>query len=227
MKNFEDFLHSIPMLHTWDGGNTWSTGGFQDYHFKLLEVFFRKSMPSSPVILETGAGNSTIFFLTQNPSKLVSIAPDEALFERIFKYCVEHDIRWDQLEYFAKGSEWVLPMLAQLDNSQKKSEFDFILIDGCHNWPMAFVDLFYCLFMLKKDGYLMIDDVQLHSVKEMAKLLMEQPGYVLEFDMGKSLIFKKTTDQKMLPDWNELPYILRKTDEYSKWKNPFSLKEVG
>jgi hypothetical protein len=25
---FEEYLQNIPLLHTWDGGFTWNTGGF-------------------------------------------------------------------------------------------------------------------------------------------------------------------------------------------------------
>jgi hypothetical protein len=63
-------------------------------------------------IIETGAGNSTITFLHLSPQRLVSIAPDQALFERIRSYCIENDIEHRALEAHVGGSEWVLPKLA-------------------------------------------------------------------------------------------------------------------
>jgi len=60
-----------------------------------------------------------------------------------------------------------LPQLAA--NSRRFDPFlDFALIDGCHGWPTCLVDLEYANTMLKAGGYLLIDDTQLHSVKEMA-----------------------------------------------------------
>jgi hypothetical protein len=61
---------------------------------------------------------------------------------------------------------------------RKKAPLSFWLIDGAHNWPTAFVGFCYinCYinFMLCQGGYLMIDDVQLHSAEELARLLVEE-----------------------------------------------------
>ena len=42
--------------------------------------------------------------------------------------------------------------------------------------------------MLCQGGYLMIDDVQPHSVEELARLLVEEPDFEPALDLGKSLI---------------------------------------
>jgi predicted O-methyltransferase YrrM len=56
----------------------------------------------------------------------------------------------------------VLPKLAA---DSRNGEFDLALIDGC----LANGDggLFYINSLLKKRGFLMLDDVQLHSVAEL------------------------------------------------------------
>ena len=87
--------------------------------------------------------------------------------------------------------------------------FDFALIDGAHGWPLVFVDFCYINAMLGAGALLMLDDIQLHSVKELSNLLHEQPGFSLVADLGKSLIFEKTTDDAYLPEWNQQPYIVR------------------
>jgi hypothetical protein len=88
-------------------------------------------------------------------------------------------------------SEWLLPQLAA-QTREKKAPLSFGLIDGAHNWPTAFVDFCYinCYinFMLCQGGYLMIDDVQPHSVEELARLLVEEPDFEPALDLGKSLI---------------------------------------
>ncbi len=221
MPDFDKYLSSLPMLHSWDGGVTWNTGGFERGHLEKLHTFLKKNLPSSPVMLETGAGNSTISFLFLAPKRLVSIAPEAQLFDRIRSYCEAERIPVAALEAHVDGSEWVLPkMAAEIRN--EAPILDFALIDGCHNWPMAFVDFCYVNQMLKTGGYIMIDDVQLHSVKELARMLSEQPGFELALDLGKSLVFRRTADNRG-GDWASIPYIVRKTNEYSKTSNPFAL----
>ena len=75
---------------------------------------------------------------------------------------------------------------------------DFALIDGCHGWPTSFVDLEYANSMLRQGGHLLIDDMQLHGQKEMARLLLEHPAFSLALDLGKSLIFRKQTAERHL-----------------------------
>jgi hypothetical protein len=222
MSKFEQFLASLPMLHTWDSGLTWNTGGFSRLHLETLHDFLGKKMPRDPAFLETGAGNSTIALLFLEPRRLVSIAPDSALFDRIRAYCLLNDISTAVHERIVDGSEWALPKLA-LQMRENVAEFDFALIDGCHNWPMVFVDFFYVNYMLKEGGYLMIDDVQLHSVKELARLLSEESNFELVLDLGKSLVFRRSSASRTLGEWIDLSYLVRKSNEYERLRNPFSL----
>ncbi len=152
----------------------------------------------------------------------MSIAPDKELFDRILSYCRVKAIAADTLEAHVDGSEWVLPMLA-LGARAEPPMFDFVLIDGCHNWPLVFLDFFYANYLLKPGGYLMIDDLQLHSVKELARLLSEQPGFETALHLGKSRIFRRVSSARSLGEWTELPYIVRRSEEYRRLANPFGL----
>jgi hypothetical protein len=67
--------------------------------------------------------------------------------------------------------------------------FDFGLIDGCHGMTTCFLDLEYMHRLIKAEGMLMIDDIHLHSCREMAKLLLEQPEYSLVNGFGQSIDF--------------------------------------
>ena len=77
---FDEYLRNIPLLHSWDGGATWGTGGFGPQVLEKLYFFLRNGLPNNPVLLETGAGNSTITMLFLQPKRLISIAPDAQLF---------------------------------------------------------------------------------------------------------------------------------------------------
>jgi hypothetical protein len=221
---FEQFLRDIPQLHSWDGGVTWNTGGFDRSSLSNLHDFLRARLPPHPVLLETGAGNSTITMLFLQPARLLSICTDAPVFERIRDFCQKNAIPDDALEVHVDGSQWVLPRLAEA-NRTSDPILDFALIDGCHGWPTAFVDLEYTNSMLRKGGYLMIDDVQLHAEKEIARLLSEHPAFSIVLDLGKSLVFCKMTADRSLGDWGHQPYIVRRTDEYARFRNPFALDQ--
>lgn len=213
---FEEYLNNIPLLHTWDNGKTWNTGGFEQMHLKAFYELIEEGWH----ILETGLGNSTITFLYTNPSKLTTIAIDPGLFKRIIDFCEKNNIDYSKLQQHIGRSEWLLPEIAlKIYNSCER--IDMALIDGGHGWPTVFVDFCYTNAILKKGGYLIVDDIQLHSIKELARLIHnETTRYSLYQNLGKTMIFKKLTDEPFLPDWNDLKYIVDQTNKYT---NPFSL----
>lgn len=173
----------------------------------MIYDFCRNNLPKNPKIIETGAGNSTLCFL-QVPASVVSIAPDPELFERIRAYCDRMEIPIGGLSPVVEGSEWALPRMAK-DGMSNEPSADFALIDGCHNWPMVMVDFCYLNYLVKKGGFIMLDDIQLHSVKELARLLSaDTENYKMVCDVhGKSLIFEKKTDRRLEPEWGLQPYI--------------------
>jgi hypothetical protein len=203
-----DYLSDIPNLHTWDEGKTWNTGGFDRWAFELVRKLIAEHLPPRPRFIETGAGNSTIFFLLHDPASVVSIAPDAALFARIRAYCSKHGISDDPLENHIDGSQWALPKIA----TGSAPAYDFALLDGHHGWPMVFVDFFYLNYLIKPGGFIMIDDTQLYSVNELVLLLKEQWGYEVALDPGKFIVFRKTTDKRELPDFGGQPYIVRRNE---------------
>jgi hypothetical protein len=217
-----EYLNDIPLLHTWDGGQTWNTGGFSREHLERMIQFFQEHAPSGPAILETGAGNSTITFLLLRPGSVVSICPEAELFARIRNYCEAHEISTGPWVRHLDGSEWILPKLADHSRTSKPI-FDIALIDGCHNWPMVFVDFCYVHFLLKTGGHLIVDDLHLHTAKELARLLAEGDEYERVLDLGKALVFRKRTELRSMPEWTGQRYVVRRTEEYARTSNPFSL----
>jgi Methyltransferase domain len=207
----EAYLRDMPKLHSWDGGLTWGTGGFDASQLRVLLKFIQDHAPRHPRIIETGAGNSTIAFLHLEPKRLISIAPDQGLFDRIASYCEHNKVESDCLERYINGSEWVLPILA-LENDE---QFDFALIDGRHNWPMVMLDFHYVNFMLRVGGFIMFDDVHLHSVRELARLLAYDPiNFRVRAELGNALIFEKMTSERQLGEWNTQPYITTMSSIY-------------
>lgn len=223
MITFENYLAKLPLLHTWDGGQTWNNGGFEPHLLRRLYAFLRDALPPSPFILKTGAGNTTITLAFLHPAHHTVVCPDTALLGRIERFCQDAGLSTDHLDVRPALSEWVLPELAARTRDGAPP-LHFGLIDGGHNWPIVFVDFCYVNFMLRQGGYLLIDDLQLHSVKELGRCLAEEPGFELALDLGKSLVFRKTTEARQLGEWNESPYILRLSEENLRRPNPFALE---
>lgn len=219
-SSFQQYLADLPLLHSWDQGKTWNTGGFGA---KQLECFHRLAGGATGgfSIIETGAGNSTLTFLHARPRKLIAIAPAEALFGRIHAYCRENKLDETPLHVVVDRSEMVLPRIAR-EEIDAGRRYDVGLLDGGHGWPTVFVDFCYLNMMLRKGGILWIDDVQLHSVKELARLLTRQPGFRLIEDLGKVLAFEKLTEEPLLPDFGAQPYILEKSGQYEQSENRFA-----
>lgn len=128
------------------------------------------------------------------------------VYDRIKDYCTANAIDIEPLRILAEGSEWALPRLASDANH---AQLDFALIDGCHSFPMVMVDFFYINTMMKKGGFLLIDDIELHSVAELARLLSYQTkDFRLTADLGKLRVFEKLTDDPLLGWWGMQPYVV-------------------
>ncbi len=216
--DFEAYLGNLPMLHTWDYGETWNTGGFSAEQLRTLhrivgEHFADRSLK----IIETGAGNSTITFLHLPVEEVVSVAPAESLRDRILTYCNEVGIDVSRLDFRVARSE--LELAKMVLGSEKpgwgappaRPRFDVVLIDGGHGWPTVFVDFCYLNMMMREGSLLLLDDVQLYSVAELSRLLRQQPGFELRNDLVKLQVWEKTDDEPFLPEHSSEPYILEMT----------------
>lgn len=210
MSVIQNFLSNIPDLHTWDGGVTWNTGGFSRTELEVIHDTIMHEVGEDAVVAETGAGNSTLAMLLANPARLISIAPDAELFGRIREAGASLGVDLAALESIEELSEDVLPDIAK-ELEQNNSALDFCLIDGGHGWPTVFVDFCYFNRALKAGGFLMIDDIQLYSVNELANFLAEDPNFELRRTMPKSLLFRKTQAVRYLPDFGGQPYIKKKS----------------
>jgi hypothetical protein len=220
--DFEAYLANLPMLHTWDYGKTWNTGGFSAEQLRTLHGVVTDHFGGRPVkVIETGAGNSTIMFLHLPLESLVSVAPAESLRDRILTYCTAEGVDVSKLDFRVARSE--LELAKMVLGSEKpgwgappgRPRFDVALIDGGHGWPTVFVDFCYLNMMLREGSLLLLDDVQLYSVAELSRLLQQQPGFELAHDLVKLQVWRKTDDEPFLPEHSSEPYILEMTRQAS------------
>lgn len=197
-------IADLPMLHFWNG--EFSHGGFDRGVIGSLfwEIF--PHVPESPVIVETGAGLTTLAFLAALPARqvTVSVDPDGGLERRIREWCAANDFPTDRLEYINGLSEKHLPAVG-LSGLQA----DVCMMDGGHGWPTVMVDFCYLNMCLKRGGLLVMDDVHLYSVAQMLQLLKHQPGWsIVHWPGPKTVILRKLTDEPMLPDFGGQPFIM-------------------
>ncbi|MBP7149410.1 MAG: class I SAM-dependent methyltransferase [Acidobacteria bacterium] len=219
--SFPDYLKRIPLLHTWDNGASWNTGGFGADHLRAFHDCLLELGPGATV-METGAGNSTLTFLLAGAGRVISIGNDHGVYDRIRGYCREHGIDDARLETHVGRSEVLLPALA-LEMVAHDGWIDFAMLDGGHGWPTCFVDFCYMNSVLRRGGAIVVDDIQLHSVKELARFMVHDRRFRLRTNLGKTLVFSKTTDERFLPDFSGQPYVMLKSKSYEASGHPFAL----
>lgn len=201
-ETVKSIIENPPLLHFW--GGEWNTGGFHPGHLVRMMHYLSEAGGGRPLrIAETGAGSSTAMFVAMGAEKVVSIAPDAELFQRILAYLEEKQVGSDSLEFYTDLSENVLPKIA----FRNAGTFDGVLLDGGHGWPTVFVDFCYLNMMLREGGIMILDDLQLHSVQELFRQLLQQPEFEILEQINKIAIFRKKTSAPLLKDFGAQPYI--------------------
>lgn len=203
-RAIDRLLTELPKLHFWD--DEWQVGGMNRAIGETIAGVLGAPGEGSPRIIESGAGISSLLFLAGGARRLVSIAPDADLGERITKEAAVRDIATAPLEYMNERSEIALPKLLAAGHS-----FDLALIDGAHGWPTVFVDFCYVNAMLRPGGTLLVDDIQLYSVRQLLLLLAGQDGFEVEKVVGKLAVVRRMGTRRFLPEWTDQPFIVANT----------------
>jgi hypothetical protein len=202
----EALLADPPKLHYWPAFGGWNHGGFEPPQLRaMFRLALGQAAAGGSVSLETGAGLSTLVFLCAQPRQHSCIAPDRELRLRLEQQFSRFGLEDAPLEFIEDRSENALPRLADRD----EPFLDLALIDGHHGFPTPFVDFCYINKALKKSGLLLIDDTQLLPPRELALLLLSQPGWERVEKLGKLVVFRKLTDERFLPEHGAQPYVMR------------------
>jgi Methyltransferase domain len=184
-------LADPPVLHIWDGQPRVGGMGGEVGHRLVRNIRARPTADTFDV-LETGAGLSTLLFLALGVTSITSVDPTAGLRDRVFAEAGRRGIDVRPLDYIEERSELVLPKMVESER-----RYDLCLIDGSHSWPTFFVDFCYANACLRQDGLLLLDDVQLHSVRQLFLLLAAQPGYRLvseQWDWKLAAFVKETRE---------------------------------
>lgn len=194
MLDYEEIFLDPPLVHL--GGN----------HLWTIDPdvlrFIIKVLPSNSETLETGLGLSTLIFSRIGISH-TCVVPDSAEVSRLREYCRIKSIDISNITFHVGFSQNVLPSLQQV-------QFDCVLIDGGHGFPIPFIDYAYTTDMIKLGGILIVDDCQIWTGNVLAGFLLKNSSWELIKQFPRTAIFRKIGADH-LREWNENPYDIYKS----------------
>jgi hypothetical protein len=143
-------LAAPPHIHAQAPSGVWSTR-------RDCYEFMARELDRGSRTLETGAGVSTVLLAAWGCEHLC-VVPIQSQVDGLLAYCADMAIDTSSVTFDVRLSETALP---ELDESR---EFDLVLIDGCHGFPLPVIDWFYGAGHLRRDGVVIFDDLQLPQV---------------------------------------------------------------
>jgi predicted O-methyltransferase YrrM len=114
--------------------------------------------------LETGCGISTLVFAGRGAAH-TCVVRFQAEVDRLTSYCESHDIDISRVTFQIGWSDDVLPTLTAGE------PLDLVLVDGGHGFPTPVLDWYYAGGRLRQGGILVLDDIQLRAVADLARFL--------------------------------------------------------
>jgi len=152
--------------------------------------------------LETGAGLSTIIFAAHRCHH-TCITPDQGQVDRIKSYCASAHIDTSSTNFMVAKSSDVIHQLA-------RSEFDLVLIDGCHGFPSIFVDFYYAAKLLKTGGTLIIDDMHIYTCQLVARFIQSDPGWKVTIKTRRMALGVKLSDT-IDEEWSNQSFVVQRS----------------
>jgi len=152
--------------------------------------------------LETGAGLSTIIFAA-NGCQHTCVTPVKAQADRIQDYCRSANIDTSTITFIIAKSSDIIHQLP-------RSEFDLVLIDGCHGFPSIFVDFYYAAKLLKIGGTLIIDDMHIYTCQLAARFIQSDPGWNVELKTRRVALGIKISDT-IDNEWTSQRFVVRRS----------------
>ncbi|MHB8572724.1 MAG: O-methyltransferase [Candidatus Dormibacteria bacterium] len=135
--------------------------------------------------LEIGCGASTIVFaLAGAAHTVVTLGPGEM--DRVRAYCEQEAIDLSRVTHRAGPSPEVLPHLAPPPGG-----WDLVYIDGGHAFPLPMVDWYFTHDRLRIGGVVLVDDVQIRSVRVLHDFLEAEPNWELVGQVDNTSAFRR------------------------------------
>lgn len=207
-RSIEALYDDLPVIHL-AGSTSFAV------NVEVLD-FIRRHVRSGAVTVETGLGASSVAFALAGADH-TAICPDGKQIGLFRDYCVSRGIALDTVRIVEDRSENALPGLDD-------RPIDLALIDGGHNFPTPFIDWYYLAVRLSVGGIVIVDDTHLWTGHTLKRFLEAEPGWArIGDDLGiRTAAFRMTAPLRRV-DWNEQPYVVRRSRptrllHYLRWR---------
>ena len=164
--------------------------------------FISNSVGKGSRSLEIGLGLSTLAFIMKG-GEHVCITRIASEIELLKAYCGKHGIDLSNATFICESSDKYLP-------THPHRDLDVVLIDGKHAFPFPVLDWYFTADQLKRSGLMIIDDVQLKTVRVLKDFLDVDPRWkrVAYFDQ-KTVVYEKLVDEVHDVAWHMQPYAFQ------------------
>lgn len=146
----------------------------------------RESVPGLQT-LETGCGISTLIFASHKASH-TCVVRFQTEVDRLAAYCDQRGIDLSSVNFRIGWSDEVLPAIVG------EGPLDIVFIDGGHGFPTPVIDWYYAGGRLRKGGLLVLDDLQLRAVADLARYLGRDPRWKLEVRTRKWAAYRRQSE---------------------------------
>lgn len=186
------------MFHPWDAMAPAALSG----------IFSRGPFDASA---ETGCGGSTIVLSHQ--SRRHTAFAIEGTERTITGLRARPELNLDNVS-FVEGQT-----IKTLPSHRFEREFDLVLLDGPHAYPLPQLEYAYLFPRLKVGGWLVLDDIQIPSVWQLFQFLRGEPMVVLEEVLVRTAFFRRMATAGEEPDGWARQGINRSTILRYSWRD--------
>ena len=193
LKQLNQVMNDPPSVHDGAPGGVWKSSG-------SAYEFIARNLPGNAVTVETGLGVSTVLFRHWSRHHVCVVGSAEQV-ERLHAYFTSRGLDADNVLFKVGSSDVVLPTL-------DTANVDLFLIDGGHGFPHPAIDWSYGSLRLADGGIVIVDDIQLPSVKDyLIDFLDKDPRWKRLDGDYKWRAYQKMGDFSVREEWTEQSFL--------------------
>jgi hypothetical protein len=167
---------------------------------QALLAFLHDHLPSRPSILDTAPGPFTLDLLLLEPRELVGVGADAHTWQGLRASAERRGLCLRPLQEHHDAPRWVLPRLSARVR-ERQGRFDLVRLGQCEAWPSACLELAHAGGLLRRGGFLLIDNLVPPGGRQGLRPRTEPPGYRLFLEFGSGLVFEKISHGASLHEW--------------------------
>ncbi|GLQ35185.1 hypothetical protein GCM10007939_14680 [Amylibacter marinus] len=206
-----------------DGTGQHEQGAFADAVLARIERVLPKNCENT---VETGCGKSTILFsnIAQHHTVFALDDRDSGAGSSVQFFQNTALTKMDRIELIFGPTQQTLPAYKSF------RPYDVILLDGPHGFPFVQMEYYHLIPHLRAGGFLIIDDVHIASIGQMADVLKEDAMFEVHALIETTLILRRTDAKTVDPlscGWEQQNFNRRRFNApHSIWRE-LSLKDGG